>query len=816
MRTPEERLALLDRTMSAGVQRGLIHLAPDDEPLDGRTVAFDGHRVLNFGSCSYLALELDPRLRKGVVDAVMRYGTQFSSSRTYLSAPPYIELEAKLEAMFGGHVILAPTTTLGHLAALPVLVESGDAVILDQMVHHSVQMASNQLRAQGTTVELIRHNRMDRLESMVERLAQRHNRVWYLADGVYSMFADFAPFAELTSLLDRHEQLHMYIDDSHGVGWTGRHGRGPALEHMGVRERLIVAASLNKSFAAAGGALIFPNAELKRRVRLLGGPMIFSGPIQPPMLGAALASADIHLSAELEERQAALRQRVELCTELLQEFCLPLAANDLTPIRYVTLGLPAAAQDATEGLLAEGFYVNIAQFPAVPMKQSGVRITLTLHHQPDDIRALVEALSRHVTVAIARAERQPGRQGNPPSSASPLVSVGADDSAPRLHLERHRSIQQLDRREWDEVLGGRGTFNAEGLDFLEQTFAANSSRAEDRWSFHYYVVRDQHGRPVLATFFTAALWKDDLLSPGAVSRAVEERRQHDPYYLTSLTFAMGCLLTEGDHLFLERESSWSAALDLLLQAVAADAQTAGAGTVVLRDFAPDAELAAALDDRGFAQIPMPDSFTLAPVPASDPEWLAGLSPKARAHQRREVLPWDEAFDLEILRLGGRVPTEAEFEQLHQLYRNVQERGLEINAFELPRTLLPNMLRHPCWELMLLRLRPGADGPAGRAPVAFGAHFIGERHYAPMLVGLDYTYVKSHHTYRQALRQSLVQARHHGAERILLGMGAPLEKARVGARPQARVTYVQSSDHYSQEVLASLEASLGAPRAMVSG
>lgn len=806
LRTPEERLALLDRTMSEVAERGLILRTPDDEPLDGRTIALEGRSLLNFGSCSYLGLELDPRMREAVVDAVMRYGTQFSSSRTYLSAPPYLELETRLEQMFGGHVVLAPTTTLGHLAALPVLVESGDAVILDQLVHHSVQVAANQLRAQGTTVELIRHNRMDRLETMIERLASRHRRIWYLADGVYSMFADVAPFDELTQLLERHEQLHLYVDDSHGVGWAGRHGRGPALEHMGMPERLVVAASLNKSFASAGGALIFPTAELKRRVRLLGGPMIFSGPIQPPMLGAALASAAIHLSPEIEQRQAALHERIRLCTELLQEFCLPLAADDVTPIRYVTLGLPAAAQEMAARLLDDGFYVNIAQFPAVPMKQAGVRITLTLHHRPEDIRALVEALSRHVETALAAAPRR-ARAGAPPAPVEPPAAELASVPAPAPTLHRHSSIAELDPHEWDSLLGDRGTFTADGLAFLEKTFAVDNSRPEDRWSFHYYVVRDAGGRAVLATFFTAGLWKDDLLSPGAVSRQVEQRRREDPYYLTSQTFSMGCLLTEGDHLYLDRRGPWRDALNLLLEAIGEDAHAAGAGTVVLRDLAPDPELAEAMGRRGFTEISMPDSFVLEPVPGGDADWLAGLSPKSRSHQRRDVLPWDDAFELEFVRQGGRRPGEAELDHLHRLYRNVQERGLEINAFELPRLLLGGMLDHPCWELMLMRLRPEAGGSPGMPPVAFGAHFVGRRHYAPMLVGLDYTYVRSHRSYRQALRQALLRARAHGAERILLGMGAPLEKTRLGARAETRVAYVQASDHYSQEVLAVLEANV---------
>src|SRR4051794_2786216 len=158
MPTAEERLAILDDMLTEAAGKGLLQRTPDDGPLDGRHLVLDGRSTLNFGSCSYLGLELDPRLREAVVDAVRRYGTQFSASRTYMSSPQYVELEALLGRMFGGHVLVTPTTTLGHLATLPVIVGPRDAVILDQQVHASVQMAANQLRLQGTTVELVRHN----------------------------------------------------------------------------------------------------------------------------------------------------------------------------------------------------------------------------------------------------------------------------------------------------------------------------------------------------------------------------------------------------------------------------------------------------------------------------------------------------------------------------------------------------------------------------------------------------------------------------------------------------------------------------------
>jgi 7-keto-8-aminopelargonate synthetase-like enzyme len=802
VRTAAERLTVLDEMLTEAAERGLLLRTPDDEPLDGRTLSLAGRPTLNFGSCSYLGLELDPRMREAVCAAVMRYGTQFSSSRTYMSAPLYPELEHSLELMFGGHVLVVPSTSLGHIAALPVLIGSDDAVILDQQVHHSVQSAVNQLRPQGTTVELIRHSDLEQLEETIVRLAPRHQKLWYLADGVYSMFADHAPFAGLVQLLERYEQLHLYMDDSHGVGWSGVHGRGPTLQAIGQHERVVVAASLNKSFAAAGAALIFPTAELKRRVQTLGGPMIFSGPIQPPMLGAALASARIHLSPELEQRQAALRDRISLCTELLHEHCLPLACAEFTPIRYLKLGLPRVAADVTARLLDDGFYVNLAIFPAVPMKQAGVRFTLTLHHKPADIRALVEALAHHIPDVLAESDTadSPRPVRSAPAPAVAATSRRAEPAAAALSLEHFDSIDALDPQEWDSLLGARGSFSAAGLEFLEQAFA--EGRPEDRWKFHYYVARDENSKPVLATFFTAGLWKEDMLSTTAVSRLVEARRADDPYYLTAQTFAMGSLLSEGDHLYLDRDADWRGALGILLRAIGRDAELAKAGTIVLRDLAEDdRELGDALHANGYVKLSMPDSLVVNAVAADDDEWLGGLSPRSRVHQRREVLPWDDVFDVEILRHGGREPSDDELAHLHRLYRNVREQSLEINSFELPSTLLRDMLAHDCWELMVMRLR---DDPAHQ-PVAFGAHFIGANHYAPMIIGLDYDHVRSDHSYRQALRQALLRARVHHSDRVLLGMGAPLEKHRFGAHAEHRCAYAQSAEHYSQEVLAEIAA-----------
>jgi hypothetical protein len=471
------------------------------------------------------------------------------------------------------------------------------------------------------------------------------------------------------------------------------------------------------------------------------------------------------------------------------------------------VGLPEPARELAGRLMADGLYTNIATFPAVPMKQSGIRFTLTGHHQLQDIVRLVEALARHLPEVMGDGT---GSTVTIPATAAATRARGPREAGRSvMRLEHSTSIDALDTVEWDAMLGDRGTFSAAGLRFLEQAFGGTSGRAEDRWRFHYYIVRDRAGAPVLASWFTDALWKDDMLSPTAVSALVEDRRREDRYYLTSRTFSMGSLLTEGDHLYLDRSKDWRGALHLLVQAVDEHASAVAAPATVIRDVAPgDAELDETLKSHGFVRITMPDSHVIAPVAADDAAWLAGLSRRSRAHQRREVLSREHLFEVELLSRGGRVPTDAELSHLHELYRNVRARSLELNSFELPVTLWRDMLAHECWELMLLRLRPEHDGNG--MPVAFGALFFGARHCAPMIVGLDYDYVRSHGAYRQTMRQALLRARARGVERILFGMGAPLEKQRFGAHTVPHYAYVQSADHYSHEALATFEA--GVPEA----
>jgi 7-keto-8-aminopelargonate synthetase-like enzyme len=403
---------LVERSIEEAIRAKIIMMRAGPSEYTGHHVDLAGESLLNFGSCSYLGLEVRPELKQGVVDAVGRYGTQFPFAQPFIKCSLYGDLESTLEEMTGGHVLIAPSTTLAHIAALPVLVEPTDAVIVDQFAHASLYTGAKLIR--GAPAEILPHNRLDMLADRVVELSKAHKKVWYLLDGLYSMRGDFAPLDDLARLLRELPQLHLYVDDAHCTSWTGKHGRGYTLDRMPDRDRVVVALSLNKAFSAAGGAVVLPSAAQRDAIRWFGGPMLFSGGIQPPMLGAAVASARLHLTSEFDELQRRLRSRIERVHAMAGKLGVPLASDDLTPIAFVPCGRHEFSFSLCHALRRRGFYIAAAVFPAVPYNKSGLRLTISLHNDDRDTDRVMEAIAEEIArIPEIRTIRAVGRGHGP-------------------------------------------------------------------------------------------------------------------------------------------------------------------------------------------------------------------------------------------------------------------------------------------------------------------------------------------------------------------------------------------------------------------
>ncbi|MGH8873593.1 MAG: aminotransferase class I/II-fold pyridoxal phosphate-dependent enzyme [Acidimicrobiia bacterium] len=387
------------RARDVGISRQLI----EDETTVGAYMHLDGKRYANFGLCSYLGLDADERLREGAHRAVDRYGTSYSSSIAYTAVPLYGELKERLEKMVGAKVVLAPTTTLAHFSALPVLVRPGDDVLVDAAAHASVQTATQLLQANGIPVRTVPHNDVGALESILAE-HDGQGRVWLLVDGVYSMHGDIAPASDLGALLDRHPALHIYCDDAHGFGWDGQRGRGAYLARTSWHDRLVVVYGMAKSFGATGGVIAMPDAELADLVELVGPPLTFGGPIPPAPLGAAVASAGIHLSDELPRLQDELRGRIDLVNRQAVEMAIPLSDLSPTPIWYLDVGDYEKMTRLFLGMRDSGFFLNGSAFPVVPHGHAGLRFTVTMHNSEQQIEDMLTALRERSLEVIGETE----------------------------------------------------------------------------------------------------------------------------------------------------------------------------------------------------------------------------------------------------------------------------------------------------------------------------------------------------------------------------------------------------------------------------
>lgn len=394
---------VINKIFNKNREIGTLQGSTQDNSWDGKHVTVRGQKRVYYGSCSYLGLETDQRLKDAAIQAVNQYGSQFSCSRTFLQMGMYDEVEGMLSEIFGHPTLLAPTTSLAHVSCIPVIIGERDALICDQQVHNSVRNAIQMVKGDGAYVETLPHNRMDLLEARIEALQKEYNNVWYFADGVYSMYGDVAPCKQIWKLLDKYKQFRFYVDDAHGMSWAGKNGRGYVLGHMPLHPRMIVATSLAKGFANCGGALIIGDDDDRMTVRNCGSSFIFSGPLQPAVLGAIKASAEIHLSPEIETLQNDLFERMVFFVEKARQLELPLIGDDLTPIFYIGVGKPEIGFKLCDIMHNEGMMFNLAQFPAVSVKNAGARITLTTMHTIQDINKLLETIAHHLPKLVEEA-----------------------------------------------------------------------------------------------------------------------------------------------------------------------------------------------------------------------------------------------------------------------------------------------------------------------------------------------------------------------------------------------------------------------------
>ena len=372
---------------------GIIQLKIENETFDGRILRVHDKDLIHFGNCSYLGLEVSEVLKQGAIDAINRYGNYFSCSRQYVGLGLNEELEALLDRITGYHTLVTPTTSLASLSAIPIIISPNDLIVMDHQVHASVHNAVKIAQTQGSKVGVIRHNSMSALEDVIKKHQNSYEKIWYMVDGIYSMLGDGCPIDDMYELMNRYANLHCFVDDAHGMSWIGEHGKGYALHKKPIHPQMVLEMSMNKAFGVCGGILVFPTAEARQLVKCLGTSLIFSGPVSTPVLGAAIASAKLHLTDEIIFRQNTLYARIKFFREKAYAYGLPLVNHSFSPIFFFGMGTEENAYHIVRKMLDAGYFTCICNFPVVPKKNAGIRLSVTTHHTFEDIENALSAMS---------------------------------------------------------------------------------------------------------------------------------------------------------------------------------------------------------------------------------------------------------------------------------------------------------------------------------------------------------------------------------------------------------------------------------------
>jgi 7-keto-8-aminopelargonate synthetase-like enzyme len=798
-------LNTVNDVITDGKNSGILHLNVSNQVLRSNVLSIDHKELINFSSCSYLGLEFDQRLKEGGIKAIENYGTQFSASRAYLSSFHYQELEEKFNKIFNAHCVVAPTTTLGHIATIPVVVSDNDAVILDHQVHNSVQTAAALLKPKGIHVELLRHNRMDLLEERIAELSKKHHKVWYMADGIYSMYGDGSPINPIYELLYKYDRFHYYVDDAHGMSCYGEYGRGFVLQNHELHPKMVLAISLAKAFATGGAVMVFPSARMASFVRTCGGPMITSGPMQPAALGAALASADLHLSPEINDMQIALHENIKYTNLMIKNANLPLIKDLDSPVFFVGVGLPKIGYQLIKKMMDDGYYTNLGAFPAVPMKNTGVRFTITRLHTFDQIEGMVDSMSKHFDQVLEEQNFSRELIYKSFKLEAPKEKINRDAMANQvasnqLKVEKYKSIKEIDTKVWNNLFEGKGSYDHDGLVFLEETFSGNDL-PENNWDFDYLVVKEKASdKIVLATFLTTALCKEDMLAHEAVSEKIEQiRKSDDPYFLTSKMVMCGSLLTEGNHIYIHEISNFKKQAYNELYMFAAGLQKKyGASSIMLRDFHDgNAFMDKMMLENGFFKVAMPNSNTYNNMTwKNEDQYLSTLSKKERYHVRSQIFRFADQFVCDVVA----EPSENQINNWISLYKEVKTGSFKLNTFDLPGALFKKISTYKNWEVLSLKLKT----ENGLEEVAVVFNYKSGNTYNAMFIGINKHINAEFSVYRQALYNILNRAKDLNCIQVQLGFTASLEKRRLGAESQPTIAYMQSEDHFNASVIESMQ------------
>jgi len=353
----------------------------------GASTVLDGRRYLYFGGTGYFGLHGHPAVVRAGIRAFHKYGTHSATSRAgFGSNPALLEVEARLRVFFNeDEAAYFGSGYLGSLVLVQALAERYDAIFLDEHAHFCIRDTA---ASSGRPVFQFRHRDPDDLEKKLRTRLSAGQRPLLLTDGVFPIFGRIAPVRDYAKIIAAYDGL-IGLDDAHGVGVLGAHGRG-TFEHFGLKgPQLHFTGTLSKAFGGHGGFIV-GKKRLIGRIRTAVGAYIGSTPTPTPI--AAATAKGIHILFRHPKMRARLRRNTASLKKGLRSLGIE---TDDTPVPIVAWSLRTEKEmrGIQKDLMQHGIAVPFLKYVGAPA--AGVlRLTVFSTHTAAQIQRLLEELAR--------------------------------------------------------------------------------------------------------------------------------------------------------------------------------------------------------------------------------------------------------------------------------------------------------------------------------------------------------------------------------------------------------------------------------------
>jgi 8-amino-7-oxononanoate synthase len=349
-------------------------------------VVMNGRPVVMLGSNNYLGLSSHPEVKKAAADALEKYGTGCAGSRLLNGTLDiHVELEERLARFMRREAVITFATGYqANVGALSALLGRHDQVFLDNLDHASL---IDGVRLGFAKDRKFKHNDIADLEKKLAAAPADAGKL-IVVDGVYSMEGDLAALPAIVALARRFN-ARLMVDEAHGVGVLGTHGRG-ACEHFGVESSVdLVMGTFSKSLASVGG-FIAGSRRVIDYIKHTARSAIFSAAPAPPVIGAVKKALDIL------EREPERRKQLWENTDYMKA-ALPALGFDIgrpeSPVIPIVVGQDEIAYEMAVRLQDEGVFANPVVSPAVQPGNAMIRTSYMATHTREHLDTALEALA---------------------------------------------------------------------------------------------------------------------------------------------------------------------------------------------------------------------------------------------------------------------------------------------------------------------------------------------------------------------------------------------------------------------------------------